>query len=148
MLSTKPGKEAYVEPILIPSPLVGEPKGEGEVGYRFTVKVGRPKDTEAAKNGTKLARGANFRCVMSGTPITSNYIKAEGKAGRMGARLMAIVAEGERGRVYLTPTLEHEAAVHKAKPEWKLESSLPDDPRNFWTVQYGLTSYGDLFTAR
>ena len=73
-------------------------------GYRFTVKVGKPKDAEAAKNGTKLARGANFRCLMSGTPIAGDYIKAEGKAGRMGARLMAIVAEGERGRVYLAPT--------------------------------------------
>ena len=85
----KPGKEAYVEPVI-----------EGG-GYRFTVKVGKPKDAEAAKNGTKLARGANFRCLMSGTPISGEYIRAEGKAGRMGTRLMAIVAEGERGRVYL-----------------------------------------------
>ena len=45
MLSTKAGKEAYVEPVI-----------EGG-GYRFTVKVGKPKDAEAAKNGTKLARG-------------------------------------------------------------------------------------------
>ena len=44
---------------------------------------------------------------MSGTPIAGDYITAEGKAGRMGARLMAIVAEGERGRVYLPPTPEH-----------------------------------------
>ena len=89
MLSTKAGKEAYVEPVI------------EDGGYRFTVKVGKPKDAEAAKNGTKLSRGANFRCLMSGTPIAGDYIKAEGKAGRMGARLMAIVAEGERGRVYL-----------------------------------------------
>ena len=95
MLSTKAGKEAYVEPVI-----------EGG-GYRFTVKVGKPKDAEAAKNGTKLARGANFRCLMSGTPIAGDYIKAEGKAGRMGARLMAIVAEGERGRVYLAADAEH-----------------------------------------
>ena len=58
--------------------------------------------------GTKLGRGANFRCLMSDAPIPGDYIKAEGKAGRMGARLMAIVAEGDRGRVYLAPTLEHE----------------------------------------
>ena len=48
MLSTKAGKEAYVEPVI-----------EGG-GYRFTVKVGKPKDAEAAKSGTKLSRGANF----------------------------------------------------------------------------------------
>ena len=136
VLSPMAGKEAYVEPIIENS------------GYRFTVKVGRPKDVETAKNGTKLSRGANFRCLMSDGPITGDYIKAEGRAGRMGARLMAIVAEGNRERVYLSPTPEHEAAARKAKSEWKPETSLPDDPRNFWTVQYGLTTFGDLFTPR
>ena len=136
MLSTKTGKEAYVEPVI------------EDGGYRFTVKVGKPKDAEAARLGTKLARGANFRCVMSGTPIAGDFIKAEGRAGRMGARLMAIVAEGERGRVYLAPTEAMEAVALEAEPEWKPETPLPDDPRNFWTVQYGLTTYGDLFTAR
>lgn len=136
MLSTKPGKEAYVEPVI-----------EGD-SYRFTVKTGKPKDAEVAKNGTKLARGANFRCLMSDMPIDGDYIKAEGKAGRMGARLMAIVAEGERGRVYLAPILEHELIARQARPEWEPETPLPDDPRNFWTVQYGLTTFGDLFTSR
>jgi putative DNA methylase len=136
MLSTKQGKEVYVEPVI-------------ENGrYNFTVKVGKPKDAETAKSGTKVARGANFRCVMSGTPMAADYIKTEGAAGRMGARLMAVVADGERGRVYLTPTPEQEAIASEAQPEWKPEQSLPNDPRNFWTVQYGLTTYGDLFTPR
>ncbi|MBK8637652.1 MAG: DUF1156 domain-containing protein [Chromatiaceae bacterium] len=148
MLSTKAGKEAYVEPVLTPSPLAGEGGGEGAGGYHFTVKVGKPRDAEAAKNGTKLSRGANFKCLMSDAPMTGDYIKAEGKAGRMGARLMAVVAEGTRGRVYLSPTPEQEATALKAQPEWKPETPLPDDPRNFWTVQYGLTTYGDLFTPR
>ena len=88
MLSTKAGKEAYVEPVI------------ENAGYRFTVKVGKPKDAEAAKQGTKSgSSGSRFRCLMSGTPIPYDYIRPEAKAGRMGARLMAIVAEGERGRV-------------------------------------------------
>jgi putative DNA methylase len=95
MLSTKAGKESYVETII-----------EGS-SYRFMVKVGKPKDAEAAKSGTKLSRGANFQCLMSGAPIAGDYIKNEGKAGRMGARLMAIVVEGERERVYLAPMPEH-----------------------------------------
>ena len=136
MLTTKAGKEAYVEPVI-----------EGG-GYRFTVKVGKPQDTEGAKNGTKLSRGANFKCLMSDTPMAGDYIKAEGKAGQLGARLMAIVAEGDRGRVYLAPTSEMEAIASTAQPEWKPETPLPDDPRNFWTVQYGLTSFADLFTPR
>jgi putative DNA methylase len=136
MLSTKAGKEAYVVPVV------------EDGGYRFTVKVGRPSDAEAAKNGTKLSRGANFQCLMSTTPIEGDYIKAEGTAGRMGARLMALVAEGNRGRVYVAPTPEMEAVALTAVPTWKPETPLPDDPRNFWTPAYGLTTYGDLFTPR
>jgi putative DNA methylase len=66
----------------------------------------------------------------------------------MGARLMAIVAEGERGRVYLAPTPEHEAAARQAKPEWKPEVALPVNPRDFKTPNYGLMTFADLFTPR
>jgi putative DNA methylase len=136
ILSTKAGKEAYVEPVIESS------------GYGFTVKVGKPKDAEAAKNGTKLARGANFRCVMSAMPIASDHIYSEAKAGRMSARLMAIVAEGERGRVYLAPTPEHEVAARKARPDWKPDVAMPENPRWFSPPLYGLKTYGDLFTPR
>ena len=80
MLSTKAGKEAYVEPVI-----------EGG-GYRFTVKMGKPKDAEAAKNGTKLAR-ANFACLMSGTPIVWGLHQGRGK-GRAHGR----ATNGDRGR--------------------------------------------------
>ncbi|HPA50027.1 MAG TPA: DUF1156 domain-containing protein [Thermoanaerobaculia bacterium] len=136
MLSTKEGKEAYVEPVI------------EDGGYRFTVKVGKPKKAEEAKNGTKLARGANFRCLMSGTAIEGDYIKAEGKAGRMGARMMAIVAEGERSRVYLPPTSEHEAIARKAKPDWRPEGDVPARLTGGTCVPYGLSVWGDLFTPR
>jgi putative DNA methylase len=136
MLSTKAGKEAYVEPVI------------ESAGYRFAVKVGKPKEAEGAKNGTKLARGANFKCLMSGAPIASDHIYGEANAGRMGARLMAIVAEGDRGRVYLAPTPEMEAIALTAQPEWKPEVAMPENPRWFSPPLYGLKTYGDLFTPR
>ena len=139
-LSTQAGKEAYVEPVI--------EQGTSVPGYRFTVKVGKPKDAEAAKNGTKLARGANFKCLMSGVPIAGDYIKAEGKAGRMGARLMAIVAESERGRIYLPPTEMMEAAAHKTKPKWRPEGSFVEDARAFTPCLYGLNEWQKLFTDR
>lgn len=136
MLSTKAGKEAYVEPLIEDS------------GYRFTVRVGKPRDAEAAKNGTKLSRGA-FKCLMSGSPFPYTYIDDEANAGRMGARLMAIVAEGERGRIYLPPTEAMEEIAHSAKPVWKPETPC----RGTWASNaqgriYGFKIFGDYFTPR
>ncbi|HEX9742889.1 MAG TPA: hypothetical protein VGA17_08875, partial [Nitrospiraceae bacterium] len=136
MLSTKKGKDAYVEPVV-----------EGD-GYWFTVKVGKPKDAESASSGTKLGRGSNFRCLVSGTPIAGDYIKSEGKAGRMGTRLMAIVAEGNRRRFYLPPTEEMEAVAHKAKPVWKPKGDVPARLTGGTCVPYGLDEWSDLFTPR
>jgi putative DNA methylase len=136
ILSTKPGKGAYVEPVI-----------END-RYRFAIKVGKPKEAEGAKNGTKLARGANFQCLMSGTPISGDYIKAEGRTGRMGARLMAIVAEGERGRIYLAPTSEHEAAAIEAKPEWKPEVTISGSTQYLGVKPYGMDQFSQLFTDR
>ncbi len=136
MLSTKKGKEAYVEPVI-----------EGR-GYRFVVKTGMPEDAEAAKKGTSAGKRQAFRCLMSGVPIPYDHIRNEGKAKRMGDRLMAVVAEGDRGRVYLGPMPEHEGVARRAKPTWKPDCELPKKHRNFQGPVYGLNNLGDLFTAR
>jgi len=136
MLSTKPGKETYVEPVV------------EDNHYSFTIRTDKPHNAEAAKNGTKLARGANFRCLVSGAPIASEYIKSEGRSGRMGAKLMAIVAEGDRGRIYLAPTDEHEAIARQAKPPWKPEGEVPPRLTGGTCYGYGLTTWADLFTSR
>ena len=134
VLSRRAGKEAYVHPVV-----------DGE-HYSFEVKVGAPP--AEAKAGTKLARGANFKCLLSNTPIESDYIKAEGRAGRLGARMLAVVAEGTRGRVYLAPTPEMESVAAKAEAAWQSDLPLPEDLRAFWTPPYGLTHYHHLFTPR
>ena len=136
MLSTKRGKEAYVEPVI----------DGGD--YHFTVKAGAPPDATAAKSGTKLSRGA-FQCLMSGTPIKYAYIDDEANAGRMGARLMAIVVQGDRARLYLPPMGADVAVAQSAKPRWK-----PDTPsRGTWASnaqgrRYGFRTFGDYFTPR
>lgn len=133
VLSSKAGKEAYVEPVV-----------EGD-SYRFTVKVG--KSTEAAKAGTAAGKRGGFYCLLSKSPIDYKYIRNEGQAGRMGARLMAIVAEGARGRVYLPPSEAHEAIAHQAQPMWRPDVKLHGKCR-VNVSNYGLDVYGDLFTPR
>jgi putative DNA methylase len=137
MLSTKTGKEAYVEPII------------ENGGYRFSVKVGKPQDAEAAKSGTKLARGANFRCLLSGTPIQTDYIRTEAQAGRMGAKLMAIIAGGDHGRLYLTPTEEQSSTANGANPLWKPDLKVPFPCHDVDRLpMYGMPTWGDAFTRR
>ena len=133
VVSSKVGKQAYVQPVV-----------EGG-DYRFTVKVGEPD--EAAEAGTGAGKRGGFMCLMSDSPIDYKYIRAEGSAGRMGARLMAIVAEGSRGRVYLSPTEEHEHVASCSQPTWRPDVQLHGKCR-VNVSNYGLDTYGDLFTPR
>lgn len=134
VLSSKKGKEAFVEPMI-----VGDQ-------YRFEIRVGTPP--ENAKKGTKLGRGANFNCLLSNTPIQPKYIYEQAQAGNLGQKLMAVVAEGKAGRVYLSPESFHEETANQAQPEWRPEVLLPENPRWFSPPMYGMKSYGDLFTPR
>lgn len=141
LLSTKEGRKAWAEVM---------PDSAAPDGWRFDVRSGAlaKADEERLKKGTKTGRGSNFACVLTGAAISPDHVKAEGMAGRMDARLMAVVAEGSRERIYLAPTLDHETTARVASPAWAPEGDLPNDPRNFWTVQYGLKTFASLFTPR
>jgi putative DNA methylase len=131
-LVTKKGKEVWVEPVIRPD----------KNGYDFVVRLGGTPSLEETVN----RRGGV--CLTSRAPMPFTYIRDEGKAGRMSARLMAIVAQGDRGRVYLPPTKEMEEVARKATPTWKPDNALPVNPRDFKTPNYGLNTFADLFTAR
>ena len=137
MLSTKKGKEAYVEPVI-----------EGR-GYRFAVKSGIPPDLPERRKGTKSGgSGSEFLCMMSGIPMPFAYLRDEAKAGRMGSRLMAIVAQGAPGRVYLPPTPQMEEIAQRARPQGVPDTNLPERALGFRVQQYGMLQWRDLFTPR
>ena len=133
ILSKKKGKEAYVEPVI------------EDDGYRFVVKVGTPP--ESARKGSTAGRRKGFSCLLSGVPVTYDFIRSEGQAGRMGERLIAIVVEGDRRRVYLTPSTEHERIAQDANPDWKPTVDLSGKCRVNVPL-YGMNTFGDLFTDR
>lgn len=133
VLSRKKGKESYINPVV-----------EG-ASYQFAVKSGAPPTD--AYEGTAAGKRGGFYCLLSRSPIDYKYIRSEGAAGRIGTRLLAIVAEGSRGRIYLSPTPEHEEVACKAVPVWKPEVKLHGKCR-VNVSNYGLDTYGDLFTSR
>lgn len=151
MLSTKPGRKAWVEPVIDP---------EAPEGYRFEVKTGTPtpEDEERLKKGTKSAKAQAFVCLLSGSPVERTYIQQEGKAGRLGVRLMAVVAEGARSRIYLAPdaAMEETARAAGSAPavaearDGFLSGSTPTRAMITGGVcsAYGLSTWGHLFTDR
>lgn len=134
VLSSKKDKDAWVEPVLTGS------------SYEFKIRMSKPD--ALVKNGTKLGKGANFNCILSNTNIDPKYIYAEARAGNLGQRLMAVVAEGKGGRVYISPSEDIECVALETKSEWKPEVLMPDNPRWFSPPMYGMKTYGDLFTPR
>ncbi|HEU4398254.1 MAG TPA: DUF1156 domain-containing protein [Actinomycetota bacterium] len=131
-LSTKRGRETWVQPVV---------DREGR-RIRFEVRTG-----PGCPDGTVGRTGAV--CLATGTPVPLRHIRAEGKAGRMGAQLMAIVAEGPRGRVYLPPDPEHErVAATAVPPEDAPRATMPTNPRWFSPPGFGRLRFADMLTPR
>ncbi len=139
LLSSKKSKEVWIEPLV--------DRNSQEITYRIR-NGGTKEEIGKAKEGTKAGRGANFRCLISDTAITPDYVKTQARAGNMGVVLIAIVADGPRGRAYIAPTYEQTEIAFSAKADWKPAQRQPDNPRWFSTPDYGLETFGDLFTER
>lgn len=128
-LSTKPDKRTSVQPV-VENGLV-----------RFEVRKGI-----VAPDGTVGRRGAE--CAVCETSVPFEYIRDEARSGRMSAELMAIVAEGDRSRIYLDASAEHREAAASAEPYDVPETDLPAQALGFRVQAYGMTRHSDLFTPR
>jgi len=141
MISTRANNTAWVEIVKDATALDG---------WHFELHMGSPSSAEyeVAKRGTKLARGANFVCALTGTPITPDYVKAEGTAGRMGARLIAIVAEGRNGRVFVAPPRDKSGLPPLPDIGWEPRLELLRNSRYMTPTVFGFTHVSDLFLKR
>ncbi|MER9240678.1 DUF1156 domain-containing protein [Mesorhizobium sp. M0633] len=141
MLSTKEGRKAWVEPVI---DAAAPPDG-----WRFEVKTGKlsKSDEDRLKKGT-IGRSEGGTCILSGSSMSFSYVREQGQTNGLGVRLMAVVAEGQRARVYLSPTEAQVTAAEKARPQWEPDGELPNNPRDFKTPNYGMRTFASLFTPR
>jgi putative DNA methylase len=129
-LSKKRGKQRYV--VAIPD------------GKRVRFEIGGPHGVP--REGTVGRTGAV--CLLCAAPVPLSYIRDEGKAGRMGEQLIAMVAEGKRQRYYVAPNEEHEKVAKVSRPEGAPEAELPEHALGFRVQGYGMCTWADLFTNR
>lgn len=131
-LSTRRGQEAWVQPVV----------NAQDKTVRFDVRIG----SGGVPEGTVNRRGA--RCLFCGSNAPLDHVRAEGRAGRMSAQLMAIVADIGGERSYLPPSNEHSEIANQASPNDPPETNLPEQALGFRVQVYGMTKHRDLFTCR
>ena len=87
-------------------------------------------------------------CVACSGVASMNYVREQANAGAMGEVMTGIVAEGDRKRLFLSPTEEHIQATSTAEPAWKPSQTMPDTPTLVSGRGYGVTHWHQLFTDR
>lgn len=140
-LGKKKGKEAYI----VPAVVVDSSRPSGK-RVEFTIGHDVAHAPTPETDGTVGRTGA--KCVACQSGVDLKYVRVEGKAGRIGRELMAVVGEGNRRRHYMSPTREHEQAAMVDAPDHLPEGDLPDQALGFRVQGYGMKRYTDLFTSR
>jgi putative DNA methylase len=140
-LGKKKGKEAYVVPTI-----VSDPTHPSRQRVRFEIGHGREGSPTADSDGTVSRLGAI--CLGCRTAVPFDYIRSEGKAGRIGRQLMAVATEGHRQRIYVAPSEEAVAAATVSEPESLPDGDLPSEALGFRVQGYGMRRFTDLFTPR
>lgn len=141
-LGKKVGKESYIVMSVVPDS--AHPSGQ-----RVEFKVGhnRREAPNATEDGTISGR-SGATCVACQGSATIDYVRTEGKAGRLGQQLMAIVVEVGRQRTYLVPDRAQRDAAAVDQPSDVISGAIAENPRWFSPPTYGLTDFADLFTSR
>jgi len=138
----KAGRETWVEPVM------AKTARAGRESYRFVVHAGTPP--KGAENGTRQGK-ADFKSIIDGKLISSDYVKEMGRAGRMGVRMMAVFATGDDGEHVVLPVSE-KVKVGGEGEQWTgnafSEIPLPGNVRDVAPVGFGAKTYGDLFLPR
>ena len=138
-LSSKKGQLTWLHPVI----------DRTTNSWRFEIKTGEPPDKNSVKQGTKLGRGAQFRCLLTDIPMTDQHIRQEIIAKRCKFALTAIVADMGRGRVYLPADPQHAAIATNVLTTLILNEEMDEHNPNLISGRgYGIRKWAELFTPR
>jgi len=132
-LAKKTGKEAWIRPHL-----VGQ-----ELRYEVLHSADGPT---GADDGTVGRSGAVS--YVDKTPISLDYVRKSAQAGKMSYRMMAVIAKGDRARIYKTATTQDEALAAVPRPTDAPHQETPVAGLGVSIQNYGIDHWSDLFTNR
>jgi len=131
-LSSKRGNDAYAVPILN--------REEGVVDFEVRADGGDASDGTVSRGGAE--------CIFCESPISFDHIKEMSQKREMGTRLVAVVADGDPGRICLPPNSEQRRAADLSRPKDVPTQELPDEALGFRVQPYGMNRFADLFSNR
>ena len=135
-VSTKKNNEHWIKPVV----------DQAAKHISFVVQAGLSRPPGVPEGGTVGRNGAV--CIACNNAVPLSYVREQGRADNMGEQMTAIVAEGDRGRIYMSPTDEHIQGAISAEPDWQPTGYLPDQALGFRVQRYGFTQWHQLFTQR
>ena len=131
-LSKKKGNEHWIRPIV--------DRESNTISWVVqTYKDGVPKPT---------VNRTGAYCCGCGTAVKLPYVREQGKADKIEEVMAAIVAEGDRRKLFLPPTEMHIQAALSVESIWRPKGRLPERALGFAVQNYGFTEWHQLFTAR
>lgn len=134
---------------LVRSWVLSKKPGKPTVWIEPLVNMESKSITYEVRNGGKPPEGNVGRqgatCIATGSAMPLSYIRKQGQEIGLGSTLIAVVAEGPNGRIYLSPRSSNPSEI--VTPNIDL-GRIPDNPRDFKTPNYGMVNWQDLFTSR
>jgi putative DNA methylase len=136
VLSSKPGEEQYLKPIV-----------NGNE-YSFELRRGAGNGFDDAKRGSSAGKRAGFRCLLSGDSISYEYIRSQFQSKSQSFRLLALCTLSNGKRTYREATVEQEMLALQVIPEWEPLVEFFPDALGFRVANYGIKNWAELFTPR
>jgi putative DNA methylase len=101
---------------------------------------GPPRDSTLARTAAT--------CLVCGESMPLDYVRDEGRAGRMGVEPLAIAVDGAKNRHFLSTT-DAQTTMPEANPATEpIDLAIPEQALGFRVQLYGMTNYASLFTKR
>jgi putative DNA methylase len=135
-ISKKSNNEHWIKPVI----------GRGlSLPQRVSFVVQNHNDG-VPEDGTVNRHGAV--CVACNTAIRLADVREQARDGKMGEQMTAIVVEGDRRRIFVSPNDAHIQAAISAEPAWRPSQAMPNTPTLVSGRGFGITHWHQLFTQR